>query len=246
VSEVEPTPTPAPAPDAAARKLDPLWGAEASPPTFGRLLAYRIVWFFVYSFCRLAWRVRIHGRERLPRTGGYVVAPTHRSGWDIPFSSMITARRVRFMGKGSVFRVPVLGPALRYLGGFGIERGTPDRRALQALLECLQGGEPVVMYPEGTRHVGDRVGELYDGAAWVAARAEVPIVPVAIAGSEGILRSGRKLPRFPTVVIVIGDPVPAVPRDGRAVPRTRVRELTARLQEHLQAAFDEANARRDG
>jgi hypothetical protein len=64
---------------------------------------------------------------------------------------------------------------------------------------------------------------------------------VAIAGSEGILRSGRKLPGFPKVVIVIGQPVPAVPRDGQAVPRTRVRELTAQLQHNLQAAFDEAN-----
>ena len=109
---------------------DPLWGAEASPPTRGRLFAYKAVWIFVYSFCRLAWRVRIHGRERLPRSGAYVVAPTHRSGWDIPFSSMIAWRRVRFMGKGSVFRVPVLGPVLRYLGGFGVERGTPDRRGL--------------------------------------------------------------------------------------------------------------------
>jgi 1-acyl-sn-glycerol-3-phosphate acyltransferase len=223
---------------------DPLWGAEASPPTRGRLVAYKAVWLLVYTACRLAWRVRIHGRERLPKTGAYVLAPTHRSGWDIPFSSMVAWRRVRFMGKGSVFRVPVLGPVLRYLGGFGVERGTPDRRALQALLECLEGGEPVVMYPEGTRHVGDRVADLFDGAAWVAARAEVPIVPVAIAGSEGILRSGRKLPGFPKVVMVIGEPVPAVARHGAAVPRTRVRELTAHLQANLQAAFDEANARR--
>jgi 1-acyl-sn-glycerol-3-phosphate acyltransferase len=199
---------------------------------------------FVFTFCKLAWRVRVHGKDRLPPGGAYVVAPTHRSGWDIPFSSMIAWRRVRFMGKGSVFRVPALGPALRYLGGFGIERGAPDRRALQALLECLQGGEPVVMYPEGTRAIGDTVADLFDGAAWVAARAEVPIVPVAIAGSEGILRSGRKIPGFPKVVIVIGEPVPAVARDGKAVPRTRVRELTAQLQTNLQAAFDEANSLR--
>jgi 1-acyl-sn-glycerol-3-phosphate acyltransferase len=237
----EPEAAPAPEP---AKHLDPLWGAEASPPTRGRLFAYKTAWIFVYSFCRLAWRVRIHGRERLPRTGAYVVAPTHRSGWDIPFSSMIAWRRVRFMGKGSVFRVPVLGAVLRYLGGFGIERGTPDRRALQALLECLAGGEPVVMYPEGTRHTGDRVADLFDGAAWVAARADVPIVPVAIAGSEGILRSGRKLPAFPRVVVVIGEPVPPGPRAAAAVPRARVRELTAQLQANLQAAFDEAATRR--
>jgi 1-acyl-sn-glycerol-3-phosphate acyltransferase len=221
-----------------------LWGAEASPPTRGRLIAYRAVWYLVYSWCKALWRIRIHGSDRLPPSGAYVVAPTHRSGWDIPFSSMITKRRIRFMGKGSVFRIPVLGSALRYLGGFGVERGTPDRRALQALLECLQGGEPVVVYPEGTRHQGREVGELFDGAAWVAARAEVPLVPVAIAGSEGILRSGRRLPALPRVTIVVGHPIPAVPRLGGAVPRTRVKELTKALQEGMQRALDEAFALR--
>jgi 1-acyl-sn-glycerol-3-phosphate acyltransferase len=202
------------------------------------------VWFLVYSWCKLLWRVRIHGTERLPATGAYVLAPTHRSGWDIPFSSMVTRRRVRFMGKDSVFRTPVLGSVLRYLGGFAVERGTPDRRALQALLECLQGGEPVVVYPEGTRQHGREVGELFDGAAWVAARAEVPMVPVGIAGSEGILRSGRKLPALPKVVMVVGEPIPAVPRHGGAVPRTRVRQLSTALRAGMQAALDEAFARR--
>ncbi len=223
---------------------DAAWGAEASPPTLGRRIAYRMASVLVRTVCALAWRTRVYRRERLPASGPYVLAPTHRSGWDIPLASLVTRRRVRFMGKASVYRIPVLGVVLRYMGGFPVERGTPDRTALQALLDCLAGGEPVVVYPEGTRQTGREVGPVFDGSAWVAARAEVPIVPVGIAGSEGIIRTGSRRPRFPKIIVVVGEPIPAVPREGGAVPRARVRELSAQLHAGMQAALDEAHALR--
>ncbi len=223
---------------------DTAWGAEASPPTLGRRIAYQLAWVLVRTVCALGWRTRVHRHERLPTSGPYVLAPTHRSGWDIPLASLVTRRRVRFMGKASVYRVPVLGVVLRYLGGLPVERGTPDRMALQALLDCLAGGEPVVVYPEGTRQTGREVGPVFDGSAWVAARAEVPIVPVGIAGSEGIIRRGSRRPRFPKIVVVVGEPIAAIARDGGAVPRARVKELSARLQDGMQHAQDEAHALR--
>jgi 1-acyl-sn-glycerol-3-phosphate acyltransferase len=211
---------------------DPVWGAEASPPTRGRRFAYQLAWYLVKTVCTL------------PTSGAYVLAPTHRSGWDIPLASLVTRRRVRFMGKASVYKIPVLRTALRYLGGFPVQRGTADRVALQAMLDCLAGGEPVVVYPEGTRQAGQTVGPVFDGSAWVAARAEVPLVPVGIAGSGDIIKPGSRRPRFPKVVVVVGHPVPAVPRDGGAVPRARVKELTARLHDGMQAALDEAHTLR--
>ena len=81
------------------------------------MLFYRVVAFFVTGIPKVLWRVRIEGRENLPSSGAYVIAPSHRSMMDIPFVAGITTRRVRFMGKAPLFRIPVVGAAVPARGG---------------------------------------------------------------------------------------------------------------------------------
>jgi 1-acyl-sn-glycerol-3-phosphate acyltransferase len=103
------------------------------------------------------------------------------------------------------------------------------------------------VYPEGTRQHGPKIQPLEPGAAYLALRTGVPIVPVGIAGSEEIVRAvPGKLPRFHRVAMVVGDPIVPPPRTGGAVPRAQVDELTARLADELQRLLDEAYALRDG
>ena len=110
----------------------------------------------------------------------------------------------------------------------------------------LQHGEKLAVFPEGTRQNGDKIQPLQPGAAYLALRAGVPIVPVGIAGSEEIIRSrGRFFPRFDRVAIVIGEPVVPPPRTKSTVPRADVDALTAQLAEVLQATFDDAIALRN-
>jgi 1-acyl-sn-glycerol-3-phosphate acyltransferase len=208
-----------------------------------RRVAYQFARLLVKGTCSTLFRAEVHHRERVPTSGAYVLAPTHRSGWDIPLASLVTRRRVRFMGKASIWRVPVVGELLALLGGFPVERGTADQQALRRVLQILEAGEPVVIYPEGTRQVGDDIGELFDGAAWVAARTQLPIVPMGIAGSQRILRSGRRGVHLPKVVVVVGEPIVLQSTGGR-VPRSEVRRVTAELRPVLQALYDEAEARR--
>jgi 1-acyl-sn-glycerol-3-phosphate acyltransferase len=207
---------------------------------------YRLVRFLVAGGSRIVFRVPIVGRERVPTTGGYVLAPSHRSMMDIPFAGLVTPRRVRFMGKAPLFRVPLLGAAFRALGGFPVARDGTDRKAVRDSVAMLTAGEVLVVYPEGTRQHGPKIQPLQPGAAYLALRAGVPIVPVGIAGTEEIFRShGTRIPRFGRVAIVIGPCIDPPPRTTAAVPRAEVEALTAELAERLQAVFDEAYALRD-
>ena len=177
------------------------------------MLFYRIVWWIVAKGSGIVFRVRMRGQERLPASGGYVLAPSHRSMMDIPFLALVTKDRGRFMGKAEAFAVPVLGSIFRALGGFPVARDGTDRKAVRDSMTMLQSGERLAVFPEGTRQHGEKIQPLQPGAAYLALRADVPIVPIGIAGSEQIMRtSGRRLPRFDRVAIVVGEPVVPPPR----------------------------------
>ena len=196
----------------------------------------------------LLYRTRMAHRERLPTEGGYVLAPSHRSMMDIPFAAWLSKRPLRYMGKASLFRIPVAGWFFRTLGGFEVARDGTDRKALRDSIAMLQAGEVLLVYPEGTRQYGPKIAALQPGAAYLALRAGVPIVPVGLAGSEDVMRSHRiKLPRFRRVVMVVGEPIVTPAREGGGVvARDQVDALTARLHDALQVVFDEANELRDG
>ncbi len=207
---------------------------------------YRFMRFFVVGYVRVVWRVRYVGLEKVPTAGAYVVAPSHRSMLDIPIAGGITKRRVRFMGKAPLFRVPVLGAIFRALGGFPVERDGSDRAPLRDSMRIIEAGEPLVVYPEGTRQYGREIAPLQPGAAYLALKTGVPIVPLGIAGTEETFRSrAGRIPGFAPVVVVIGDPIAPPPRTGSVAKRANVDALSATLHERLQEYLDAAYELRD-
>jgi 1-acyl-sn-glycerol-3-phosphate acyltransferase len=216
----------------------------------GRMAFYRFARALVVIVCTKPWRVRVLGRERVPAEGGFVFAPSHRSMLDIPWLAATTRRRIRFMGKAQLFRVPVLGWIFSALGGFPVERDGSDRGPLRDSVAILNSGEPLAVYPEGTRQHGREIQPLQAGAAYLAIKAGVPILPVAIAGSEEPFRGpNKKWHRLPRVgksgVVLVGEPIQPPARSGTLVKRELVDQLSAQLRVELQKLFDEAFATRD-
>ena len=206
----------------------------------GRVL-YWILWRVFYAAIIILFRLRVEGRENLP-DGPFILSGIHRSFIDTPIIGMVTSRRLRFMGKESLWKSKPLGGFLTVMGGFPVERGTADRTALRAAEDVLSLGEPLVMFPEGTRQEGDRIdrAQVLDGPSFVAARSGVPIVPVGIGGSARALPLGAKIPRPRRIVAVIGDPIYPPPRGEGRVPRRVVTDLTDRLAEELGDLYIEA------
>ena len=188
------------------------------------------------------FRARVYGRENVPRTGAFIVAPVHRSNLDTPLVSAITIRRLRYMGKESMWKKKFGAWFLTTAGGFPVERGTADRAAMNATIEVIERGEPMVMFPEGTRQSGPVVEEMFDGPAYVACRTQVPVVPVGMGGTEEAMPKGRNVPPPRKLTVVVGEPMqpPAPPEGKTRVSRRAVKQFTEDLRDEIQRLFDEA------
>jgi 1-acyl-sn-glycerol-3-phosphate acyltransferase len=153
----------------------------------------------------LLWRVKAIGVENVPKTGPLVLAPNHFSQMDHFFAGVYLRRKIRFMAKSQLFGPPVLTYIYKHGGVFPVRRGHHDEEAFETVHELLQQGEMLLVYAEGGRSRSQQLGEPKPGIGRIALESGVPIVPVAIHGSERA-RQWTKL-RFPKVTIQFGEPV---------------------------------------
>ena len=199
--------------------------------------------FFVQRLARAVFgayfRCYTRGRRNLPREGGVIIAPTHRSNLDTPMIGASAGRPLRYFAKSGLFKGPITTWMLVAMGAFPVRRDTIDRSALKAALTVLEGGQPLVVFPEGERKSGPRIHPLLDGAAWLAAKSQVPVVPVAIGGTERAMGIGVRMPRPRTVRFVWGEPLPPPEVDDRGrLSREDLARYSDELRETLQRMFD--------
>ncbi len=205
---------------------------------------YQVARSLVVGFSRTWMRARVEGAEHVPAGGAFILAPVHRSNMDTPIAACVTRRRLRYMGKDTLWRKQPYRWLLSSLGGFPVTRGSADREALKRCIQVLEAGEPLVLFPEGERKSGPLVQPLYDGAAYVACRAQCPIVPVGIGGSERVMPKGSRFVYPRRVHVVVGKPLaPPAPTVNGRVPRDAVKVLTEQLHGELQTLFDTAQVR---
>jgi 1-acyl-sn-glycerol-3-phosphate acyltransferase len=177
------------------------------------------------AFRLLDLRITVTGAEHVPRAGGVVLASNHVSYLDFIFCGLGTqpaGRLVRFMAKESVFRHRVSGPLMRAMKHIPVDRAA-GAASYQAALRALTAGEVVGVFPEATISRSFTIKDLKSGAARMAAAAGVPIVPMAVWGTQRLWTKGR--PRTLTrrhipISIVIGEPiaVPPITAESSAAP----------------------------
>ena len=190
---------------------------------------------------RLYTRGTVEGKANLP-DGAFVLAPVHRSYIDTPISTWVQVRRMRYLGKDSMWKFERLGKLFTAMGAIPVSRGAIDREALKRCIDVLDSGQPLVLFPEGERKDGLIVHPLMDGAAFLASKAAVPLVPVGIAGSD------RAMPRtakfvFPRKVhVIVGEPFFVETKDNGRASREQLTAATDRLHGEIQALYDRALA----
>ncbi|HEX3540701.1 MAG TPA: lysophospholipid acyltransferase family protein [Acidimicrobiales bacterium] len=236
---------PARPPRATSRATARRAGAEDRPLKAIERAFYQIARLTFIIFGKLFWRVEIEGLEQVPRDRPVVISPVHRSNIDTILMAFLSRRPLRYMAKASLFRHRWSAVIITALGGFPVYRDGSDREALRTCESALRRGESVVVFPEGTRKAGPVVTDLYEGAAFVALRGGVPIVPVGIGGSAGAMPKGSKFVHPVKIRIIVGPPIVPPSRAGAAARGTRrqVRELTDQLQRDLQRLYDRAEGR---
>ncbi|MGH3050381.1 MAG: lysophospholipid acyltransferase family protein, partial [Gaiellaceae bacterium] len=132
----------------------------------------------------LMTRVHIYGRERIPDSGGVVVAFNHFHWIDIPVYGWATTRPLYFLAKAEAHAVPVAGAYLRMFGSFAVRRGESDREAMRRMREVVRDGHMLGIFAEGTRQRNGVPGPVQPGAAMVALNEGVPVLCAAIYGSQ--------------------------------------------------------------
>lgn len=207
-------------------------------------LAGELVWRLIRGSVRVflfRWvRLRHEGVERLRVEGRVLFAPVHRSNLDGPIVGSLSHRRVRYLGKDSLFRPAAAGWVMRSVGSFPVKRGSADLDAMRAAKGLLDSGDAMLVFPEGTRQGGDDIAEIFDGAAWLAAKSQTPVVPVGIAGSGAAMPSGSKGIKRVPIAVVVGEPISPPGSAGQRASRAELKAWTAELRTALMGVQERA------
>ena len=179
---------------------------------------------------RAVTRARFYGTERIPRDGGLVIAANHFSWVDPPLVGAASPRRIEFVAKIEAHRVPGLGQLIRAHGTLPIRRGESDREAVRKMREAVRVGGALGLFVEGTRQRSGEPGQVQPGAAMVALQEDVPVVPVALHGTQR-WRPGN----FAPCSLVVGEPLrfDGLPRGGRGY-----KEASVELERELRRLWE--------
>ncbi len=193
----------------------------------------RSLWFFLFRLstrvlCTLWFRYRRFGWRQIPRVGPALLVSNHASHLDPLLIGAATSRRLRYLGRSSLFRPRIFAAVIRALGGIPVEREGVGLGGTRAVLSALAGGSPVVMFPEGTRSTDGTLRKLRPGAVRIAQKSGVLVVPVWIEGSGRAFPRGSRFPRLRRIEVRIGVPY-------RVEPDLDVEVATSELREHLLA-----------
>lgn len=224
--------------------------ASASPEKTRPSLFWALAVVVVPIVSYLA-KTRFTGREKLPKTGSFVLAPNHYSEFDpliVAAAVWKLGRAPRFMAKESLFRVPVVGAALRATGMVPVARSSSRAASAQTIAqsrELVENGRGVIVYPEGTL---TRDPDLWpmrgkSGAVRLALAGDIPLIPMAQWGTQSIMGRYQKglsiwPPRKP-IDIVIGDPIDLSDLKARAGEPAAITEATARLMSAITALLEQ-------
>lgn len=161
-------------------------------------MVYRVLKYLARVILVALRRWEVRGRDNLPASGGIVLVANHVSNWDPVVIICAFKRKVHFMAKSVLFKIPAVGYVVKSSGAFAVQQGKSNRQAIRTAIKLLEEGQVVGVFPEGTRsHTGEML-KPHLGAAMLAFKAGVPLLPIAVSGTRGV---------FGKIKVNVGSPV---------------------------------------
>ena len=205
-------------------------------------MQYRASRLIAGPFLRLLWRPKVTGIENVPETGGAILASNHLSIMDSIFLPLMVDRPVTFAAKSEYFTGTRLtdraaAAYMRATKQLSVDR-TGVRSAqdmLEAALGLLRRGALFGIYPEGTRSPDGRLYRGRVGVGWLALRSGLPVIPVAMSGTDRVLPPGHTIPRFTSIRIIIGKPMTFDAYRGQPPGARQRRAVTDEVMQAIQA-----------
>jgi 1-acyl-sn-glycerol-3-phosphate acyltransferase len=191
---------------------------------------YGLLHFIFRLLATLLFQIRVAGRDRVPRKGGVMVLSNHQSHFDPVLIGLACDRRLNYLARDTLFGFAPFRWLIESLDAIPIDREGLGLAGLKETLRRLRGGEPVLIFPEGTRTRDGEVAALKPGFSALAKRAGVPLMPVAIEGAYQAWPRRQLLPRVSTIHIQFGEPLlPA------AAATFDERQLVAEIERRIRA-----------
>lgn len=182
---------------------------EGKRESFASWTSYHLLkWSVVSPLLHTYFRINIHGADHVPPSGGVIAVSNHASFFDPPILSNCVGRPVAFMAKEELFDIPVFKQGIKLYGAYPVKRSQGDRSALRAAMTALDSGWIAAVFLQGTRSPDAKVTDPKLGAAWIAAKAQVPLLPISLWGTEKILTKGSSFPKPVPLTVRIGEIIP--------------------------------------
>lgn len=186
---------------------------------------YRLAKLICRFFLFIIRRWKVYGNAKLPSGQGILLVANHISYWDPVVIGCAIDRRIFFMAKAELFKIPVLSYIITTLGAFPVQREGTDRSSIRRALELLGSEKVVGIFPEGTRSKSGELLNPHLGAAMLALKGGVPLLPVAVSGTKGFVSQ---------IKVSIGEPMYFTAQNRRKIARAEMELVSRELMEEIE------------
>lgn len=169
-------------------------------------LLYYSGWMLTRIVSKTVFRIRVSGKENVPKTGGFILAANHVSYFDPPLAGSWSPRQMYFFAKKELFNHKLFGEVLRRVNALPVRRGVIDRQALEMAINAIIRGHGLIIFPEGTRSKGDAFLDPKPGVGAIARQSKCPIVPCYVYGTNRLSECLRGQQRLS---VTFGEPLSA-------------------------------------
>jgi len=192
---------------------------------------YRFEYKIVEAVTLGVWHVRPEGREHVPATGGCLAISNHVSFLDPTTIGWAMGRETQFLARSTLFKPPVMDKLLPLCNAHPVNRDAADVKGIRLIFNMLKAGELVLIFPEGTRSPDGGLQACEGGAAMIACKAQVPILPCRIFGAFDAYNRTRKFPRYAPLRVRIGPTF--MPPAGKRFTKEQYDGVAKRMMEEI-------------
>jgi len=198
---------------------------------------YRVAYVVLNILARLFFGLVTRGGERVPKTGGVIIASNHISYYDPPMVGCGVPREMHYMAKEELFKNPVFGAIIRSYNAIPLRRSVGDMAAFRKAVKLIKQGRAVLMFPEGTRSLSGRLLKAKAGVGMIGVMTSAPIVPVYVEGTNNLGKAFWRKRRFR---VSCAEPViPSDYEDETADPKEQYKKVTDEVMRRIASLAKE-------
>jgi 1-acyl-sn-glycerol-3-phosphate acyltransferase len=209
--------------------------------------SYFVGWSLFRAIFTVCFRWSIFNPERVPLTGGVILASNHASFLDPPMVGSALPRDINYLARESLFRFPIVGAVLRSWNSVPVDRDGGGAAGLRAILDRLLAGGAIILFPEGTRTKDGKLQKARSGIGLTVIKSNAPVVPVRVFGTFEAYGRNHRFPRPKKVAVKYGKPMlfEKLRAEAKDCSKPRLKEIYKEVADEIMAAIAKLEPKAD-